>query len=308
MTRAFLAVLGAAATVVCCSSATVAPAPGPAGAETPPPGDARANDGACPTYGTPTTLATLEVDAINESSGLAASSLNAGVYWVHNDSGDAARAFAVSSEGKLLTTLSFDTAMPSDIEDMAIEDESPQRSFLYFGDIGDNGLVRKALTIHRVAEPKVGQAAITTPSEKMTFVYPDGAHNAETLLFDPLTKDLLVATKVEGGPSAIHRIGAFSAGQTVTTEKIAEVAIDLATGGEISRDGRIIGIRNYSPNAFLWIRLPGESLAAALARPPCKAPLANELQGESLAFQPGNAGFVTISEGKNPELHVTPFE
>lgn len=319
MTRASLAVLVAAATVICCSTSTVSPASSAvddAGAPetstpetgTPPDQDARPVDGVCPTYGTPTTLATLGSAAIVESSGLAASSLNAGVYWVHNDSGDVARAFAVSSEGKLLTILSFDTAMPTDIEDMAIEDESPGQSFLYFGDIGDNNAVRKELTIHRVAEPKVDQATITTPSEKMTVVYPDGAHNAETLLFDPLTKDLLIATKVAGGPSAIHRIGAFSAGQTVTTQKIAEVAIDFATGGEISRDGRIIGIRNYSPSAFLWIRLPGESLAAALARPPCKAPLANELQGESLAFQVGNRGFVTISEGKNPELHVTPFE
>lgn len=307
MPRASLAVLGAAATVLCCSSTTVSPAPGPDDAGTPA-ADAGVLDGACPAFGTPTTLGTLEVAAIDESSGLAASSLNAGVYWVHNDSGDVARAFAVSKEGKLLTTLSFDAAMPLDIEDMAIEDVSPERSFLYFGDIGDNDLVRKDVTIHRVAEPKVGPATVTTPSEKMTVVYPDGAHNAETLLFDPTTKDLLIATKVTGGPSAIHRVGPFVAGMIVTTEKIAEVAIDLATGGEISRDGRFIGIRSYAPKAFLWVRAPGESLAAALARPPCKAPLANELQGESLAFQVGNAGFVTISEGKNPELHVTPFE
>ncbi len=309
MPRALLAAsaFAAAAAALCCSSSAVTPAPGPTDAGTPEE-DARAADGACPSFGTPTTLGTLESAAIDESSGLAASSLNAGVYWVHNDSGDVARAFAVSSEGKLLTTLSFDTAMPLDIEDMAIEDESPGRSFLYFGDIGDNGLVRKQVTIHRVAEPKVGPATLTTPSEKMTVVYPDGAHNAETLLFDPTTKELLIATKVEGGPSAIHRVGPFAAGTTVTTEKIAEVAIDLATGGAISRDGHFIGIRNYAPNAYLWVRAPGESLAAALARSPCKAPLANELQGESLAFQIGNAGFVTISEGKNPELHVTPFE
>ncbi len=305
--RASLAALAAAATVLCCSSAPATPAPAQADASTPD-ADAGLADGGCPRFGTPTTLATLEIAAVNESSGLAASSLNAGVYWAHNDSGDTARAFAVSSEGKLLTTLSFDTAMPVDIEDMAIEDESPERSLLYFGDIGDNGLVRKQLTIHRVAEPKVGAAMVTTPSEKMMVVYPDGAHNAETLLFDPITKDLLIVTKVEGGPSAIHRVGPFAPGRTVTTEKIAEVAIDRATGGEISRDGRYIGIRNYSPNAFLWVRGPGEGLAAALARPPCKAPLANELQGESLAFQLGNTGFVTISEGRNPELHVTPFE
>ena len=305
MSRAFLVALGAAAaTVISCSSARVVPAP----SETDAGADAAVASGTCSAYGTPTTLTTLESSAIDESSGLAASSRNAGVYWLHNDSGDTARAFAVSSAGKLLTTLTFDTAMPVDIEDMAIQDESPERSFLYFGDIGDNGRVRKQLTIHRVEEPKVGAATVTTPSEKMTVVYPDGAHNAETLLFDPITKDLLIATKVEGGPSAIHRVGPFAAGRTVTTEKIAEVAIDLATGGDISRDGHTIGIRNYSPNALLWVRAPGEGLAAALARPPCKAPLANELQGESFAFQPGAAGFVTMSEGKKPELHVTPLQ
>jgi hypothetical protein len=301
MTRTSLAALGTAATVLCCSSMTSTPAGIPEA-------DSGVRGGGCPAFGTPSPLGALEAAPIDESSGLAASSLNAGVYWVHNDSGDVARAFATSSEGKLLMTLNFDESMPLDIEDMAIEDDPMDGSFLYFGDIGDNDLVRTQLTIHRAREPKIGPATLTTPSEKMTVMYPDGAHNAETLLFDPITKDLLIATKVPGGPSAIHRVGPFAAGTTITTEKIAEVAVERATGGDISRDGRFIGIRNYSPNAFVWVRARGESLAAALARPPCSAPVANELQGEALAFQVGNTGFVTISEGKNPELHVTPIE
>lgn len=215
----------------------------------------------------------------------------------------------MNSQGKLLATLAFDTAKPRDIEDIAVEDDSPGRSFLYFGDIGDNQGSRTELTIHRVAEPKLtgGTAQLTAISEKMTVSYPDRQHNAETLLFDPSTKDLLIATKKPGGPSAIHRVGRFAAGTKVTTEEIATVDIDLATGGEISRDGRLVAIRNYSTSVFVWVRAPGEGVAAALSRPPCKLPLAPEKQGEAFAFLTGGKGYVTISEGPSPELHVNLF-
>lgn len=264
---------------------------------------------ACLSVGKPATAGTVDSPDVAEASGIVASAVNTDVYWVHNDSGDVARAFALSREGKLLATLRFDTVKPRDIEDTAIEDESPDRSALYFGDIGDNEEVRKDLTIHRVVEPKLGaDAQLTAISEKMTVTYPDGPHNAETLLFDPTTKDLLIATKKAGGPSFLHRIGPFAAGKTVKTEKIAEVDIDLATGGEISRDGRYIAIRNYTTNVFVWGRTPGESVADALARPPCKLPVAKEPQGEAFAFLADTKGFVTISEGASPALHISLFE
>src|SRR5262245_20994043 len=39
-------------------------------------------------YGSPVHLANLENQSVKESSGIAASRLNAGVFWTHNDSGD----------------------------------------------------------------------------------------------------------------------------------------------------------------------------------------------------------------------------
>ena len=262
--------------------------------------------GSCPKAGTLETTAIDAPDAV-ETSGIVESKQNAGVYWIHNDSGDTARAFAIDSDGHLVTTLSFDTVKPRDIEDIAIEDDGDV-SYLYFGDIGDNDEVRTELTIHKVEEPKLGSAATTTAtSQRMTVVYEDGAHNAETLLFDPITKDLLIATKKAGGPSAIHKIGPFQAGKKVTTEKIATVDVDTATGGEISRDGKYIAIRNYSKSVFVWVRGDGESLADALGHDACKLPLATEGQGEAFAWQVGNKGYVTVSEG-TAELHVTPLK
>lgn len=262
----------------------------------------------CPTASNPKAAGALSASEIVEASGIVASTFNPDVYWVHNDSGDTARAFAIGTDGTLKATLAFDTAAPRDIEDIAIEDESPERSLIYFGDIGDNDAVRTELTIHRVVEPKIGGAAkLVATSEKMIVTYVDGAHNAETLLFDPLTKDLLIATKKAGGPSAIHRIGPFVAGGKARTEKIASVAIDLATGGEISRDGKYIAIRSYATSALLWTRAPGESIATALARAPCKIPVATEAQGEAFAFLPGAKGYVTLGEGASASLNVALF-
>lgn len=263
----------------------------------------------CPVAGAASTTGTITAPEVKETSGIVQSARNPGVFWVHNDSGDTARVFAVKADGTLLATLAYDTAKPTDVEDIAIEDVSADQSFLYLGDIGDNAEARAQLTIHRVAEPKLGGspgAQLTATSEKMTVTYADGPHNAETLLFDPVTKDLFIATKKTGGPSAIHRVGPFTPGGSVKTEKIASVAIDLATGGEISRDGRLVAIRNYGPSAFVWPRAEGETLTAALSRAPCKLPIMKgEPQGEAFAFLAANDGYVTISEGASPELHVT---
>ncbi len=275
-----------------------------------PPEETSVQPTTCPKVaGKPKNAGAVGAAAIDETSGIAVSSQNPNVFWIHNDSGDTARTFAVSNTGVLRATVNFDTVKPDDIEDMAIEDTAGG-SNLYFGDIGDNAVARKSLTIHRVAEPKlaVGESTLNLTSEKMTVTYVDGPHNAETLLFDATTKDLLIATKVSGGPSAIHRIGKFVAGGKAVTEKIAEVAIDLATGGEISRDGSLIAIRNYSAEGFAWRRAKGESIADALGKAPCKVPMGDEPQGETFAFLVDGTGYVSLSEGVGAMLHVALFE
>jgi hypothetical protein len=274
---------------------------------------APARAGACPVTREPAISGQLDAVEIDEASGIVSSSLNPDVFWVHNDSGDSARAFAVSATGNLLATLRFDGAAPVDIEDIAIEDVGPGESFLYLGDIGDNGSVRSELTIHRVAEPKLAPPSakaeeVTRASEKMTVRYHDGPHDAEALLFDPVTKELLLATKKLFGGSVIYRVGPFHPGATVTTERVGLAAADFVTGGDISRDGRLIALRNYGTSAFVWTRAPGESLQTAIGRAPCRVPVVTETQGEAFGFLAGGMGYVTISEGASAELHVAVFE
>lgn len=110
------------------------------------------------------------------------------------------------------------------------------------------------------------------------------------------------------GPSSFHRIGKFTAGGKATTEKIGEFSIDLATGGTISRDGKYIAIRNYTNVGYLWVRETGETLEQALAREPCKIPIATEAQGEAFDFLSDGTGYVTTSEGASAPLNVTLYQ
>lgn len=269
----------------------------------------------CPTFSKGTVVCTVQGgDFVTESSGIAASKLNPDVYWIHNDSGeDIGRGFAVNKKGEVVLELTFDENKPEDIEDMAIEDTAEGKANLFFGDIGDNEEARESLTIHRVAEPDLSSIKGTTSkvtSEKMTVVYEDGAHNAETLLFDPVTKDLYIATKKMHGVSYIHRVGPFAAGKKVTTKKIGQAEVDFATGGDISRDGKYIILRtSLSKDGYLWIReTPDEDLAEVFKRAPCPVTFPSEKQGEAVGWLPDGSGFVSISEGTEPDLHMTLFK
>ena len=74
----------------------------------------------CPSYLPGRKVGAISAGYIDEASGLVASRKNPGVFWVHNDSGDAARVYALSREGKLLGIYQLDKVVAIDFEDIAI--------------------------------------------------------------------------------------------------------------------------------------------------------------------------------------------
>jgi hypothetical protein len=276
----------------------------------------------------PSTSAVLASPDIVEISGLAVSRTQPGVIWAHNDSGDIARVFAISPAGEHLRTFTLAGAAATDWEDMAIgPGPTPGSDYLYLGDIGDNQAVRSNITVYRVSEPAVSTSSM--PSDELTAVeaitlrYPDKPHDAETLLVDPVTGDLFIVTKeIVAGVSSVFRAAApVTAGPEIVTEKVAEFdlrenksgvvvppdASPLAnvgwvpTGGDILSDGSLIAIRTYS-TVWVWSRGEDETVAEAIASPPCEGPSIVEPQGEAIAFG-GNDRYYTLSEGAGPALH-----
>jgi hypothetical protein len=240
-----------------------------------------------------------------EISGLVASPTQPGVLWAHNDSGDRARIFALRSDGSLIASLDVPGAEATDWEDIAV---GPGGDLL-LGDIGDNRSVRKGIDIYRVREPRLaGGPTTTAAATRLRLTYPDGAHDAETLLADPRTGEIVVVTKRLDGRSGVYVVRAPA------RDKPAEAVLrragslrlglaGLATAGDVSGDGRTIAIRTYTA-LYAWTRKPGASLASTLARKPCvgSVQLGREGQGESLALGQDGRSFFTLAEGANAAL------
>lgn len=259
-------------------------------------------------------LGTIKAKDIEESSGLAASRCQPDVLWTHNDSGDEAYLFAVSTGGKLLGTWRVAGAENVDWEDMAAFKDSSGRCFLYLGDTGDNKGKNPEHAVYRVREPVIDHAAAATTrktahptntAEVTRFLYPDRAQDAETLMVHPRSGDIYIVTKHEGGPAGIYvlRTPQFS-GQVMRLERVADLSVPaipngLVTGGDISPDGRRAVICDYA-QAYEWT-LPNENanFDEIWKIPPEVLDVGKRKHGETVTYGlDGNSIFLT-SEGRN---------
>ena len=253
-------------------------------------------------------VGTLQTELVNEASGIVASRKNPGVLWVHNDSGDLPRIFAIDAKGVLLGIYYVEKAHLQDWEDIAIgPGPDPNQDYLYIGDIGDNTAKRLSVIVYRVAEPKVdpnrpiGRAKIG-PAEAIELTYPDGPKDAETLLVDPWNLDIYIISKRDLFSKVYRAAYPQSTEKRTTMTHVATLPWGLAVGGDISPDGRLVIVR--SPfNASIWERSKGQELQQAFRGRELKFSLLFEVQGEGICFEGHGRGFFTISEGAGAAIN-----
>jgi hypothetical protein len=256
---------------------------------------------------------------VHESSGLAASRLNPGLLWTHNDSGDGPFLYAFDGEGRRRGVWRVAGARAVDWEDMAVgPGPEPGRAYLYVGDIGDNGRERPHVNVYRVPEPRVApedadatrqRPRATEPAEELRLKYPDGPHNAEALLVHPSTGDLYVVVKNGEPACAVYRLRAAQlTGGVNTLERAGEFRSpsplgSLVTGGAISPDGRRVVICDYL--SAYEMRLPDASddFDDIWQQTPAAIPLGPRDQGEAVCYRPDGAALLATSEG-SPALLV----
>jgi hypothetical protein len=261
----------------------------------------------CSACGSPATAGAIADDDIEEASGLVASAIHPGVFYVHNDSGSDAEIFAIGAAGQDLGAFDVEGASAVDWEDIA-RGPCSAGSCLYLADIGDNDSERSSYTIYRAPEPGSVGSNGDIQAAAFSFTYPDGSHNAETLLVHPDTGVITLVTKVASGKSSVYELELPSspAGVLVAT-KTGEIAppggSPRFTGGDVHPAGLGVLLRT-STHALFYPASPGQRVAETLAGAPCAVPVAAEEQGEAIAWSPGGAGYVTVSEGSNPDLHA----
>ena len=247
---------------------------------------------------------TLESDEIDEASGLVVSRSDPSYLWTHNDSGGDPALYLITDVGGNSGKYTIAGASNIDWEDIAVgPGPIDTATYLFIGDIGDNRAVRDSLTIYRVVAPdltvpNLPQQATLTGAEPITFQYPDGARDAETLMVDPVTRDIYILSKREANIGIYRLPFPQSTSETITAERMGTIPFTNIVAGDISADGSGILIKNYF-NVYHWVRSPGESVAVALMKDPSRLNYAAEPQGEAIAWDPDGGSYYTVSEEAN---------
>jgi hypothetical protein len=227
----------------------------------------------------------VKVADLPEASGLAMSRRVPGRLWAHNDSGEPIL-YALDTKGVVTGRLQLIGAEVEDWEAVAVG-PCPAGACIHVADIGDNDAERTRVTVYRVIEPS-GAAGSALPSERFHATYPDGPHDAESLLISPDGR-LHVVTKGDTGPVAIYRFPAeLRPGATVQLERVGhprdsrQQAADRITDGAVSPDGAWVALRT---NHALLLYDAGEWLAGSWPEPRrVDLKSLGEPQGEGVAF------------------------
>ena len=238
----------------------------------------------------------VRIPDLPEASGVAVSRRSPGRLWAHNDSGDVL--VALDTRGSVTGRVSVSGMKVDDWEAVAVG-ACPDGSCIYIADIGDNQAGRKRITIHRVPEPANENSVVV----KDTFhaMYPDGAHDAETLLVAPDGR-LFIVTKGEtdavglyrfprelrpGATHQLERVGQPRSGKASETERV--------TDGAVSPDGTWVVLR--TKQGFTLHR--GEDLFAGNWRDAGRVDLkaVGEAQGEGIAIAADGTVYLTGEGG-----------
>jgi hypothetical protein len=245
----------------------------------------------------------LENTAIDEASGLTRSNKNNNVLWVHNDSGDHARLFAVGTQGQHLGVVNIESVSANDWEDIASFSKDG-KDYLLIADVGDNSASRSQISFHIIEEPDV--STLSQPFSlsveaawSINSTFPDGARDCEGVAVDPLSEEIILLTKRDM-PPRLYSLPISPATGIVSASYLGEVTSipapskeDLQlrhgknrsrpTGLDISPNGKVIGVLTYK-DSYLFTKSDGDSWVETLNQPPQALKIAPLKQAEAGGF------------------------
>jgi hypothetical protein len=264
-----------------------------------------------PAYATPQRLAELANKAVRESSGLAASHRQQGVFWTHNDSGDDPRVYAFDLQGRDLGSCLLSNIVAFDCEDMAsfVYKNTP---YLLLADVGDNDHAATVHSLHVIEEPQAPADRGRREEHVMVartihYSYEDGAQNCEAVAIDPTDRTVLLVSKELLAPAGVYSLSwpTGDAEKVLTARRIGTLNIPVVTALDVSCDGRRAVALTYL-HAFEYSRAEGESWSVAFSRPPRMIAMPLRAQGESICYGADGKSLYLTSEKLPTPLWVVP--
>jgi len=236
----------------------------------------------------PQALFTMHDPRIVESSSLVVSSVDPGLAYTANDSGDGADIYTIDiNTGDTVAVTTLAGVDPTDAEAMA---PGPGGT-LYFADIGDNSATRRGVTVYWIDQPAATDA--TVDPQSATLVYPGGARDAETLLVDPASGRLFLVSKELFGGTIFAAPSRLSTDHTNRLQPVG-TAPSLVTDGAFLPSGQVV-LRTYT-SAVVYDPSSWTALSSTT--------LPEQPQGESIAaLPPGPAEVLVGSEGVDSAVY-----
>eukprot|EP00441_Pelagodinium_beii_P045619 CAMPEP_0197620976 /NCGR_PEP_ID=MMETSP1338-20131121/1650_1 /TAXON_ID=43686 ORGANISM="Pelagodinium beii, Strain RCC1491" /NCGR_SAMPLE_ID=MMETSP1338 /ASSEMBLY_ACC=CAM_ASM_000754 /LENGTH=353 /DNA_ID=CAMNT_0043190293 /DNA_START=63 /DNA_END=1124 /DNA_ORIENTATION=+ len=279
---------------------------------------------ACPATEEGQTFGNVQTSQVDECSGLAASRVNLGFYWVNNDSGAGPNLYAIDKHGKHVARLYVHGSSANDWEDIAVG-PGPQEgaSYIYIADTGDNYRSRGSVQIYRVMEPQVPEGRdrnddIHVSAEKFDIRYPDGSHDCEAMFVDQGAAAMAAGTvgrvyiitkgdnrnsdpRWGGGDLFYVDLPNYPAGDLTFQPANAHLPYEWITGADISPDGHLIAVRSYG-EVLMWPRNALSVEESLKNNNVCYVNKKGEQQGEAIAFGANSDHYITVSEGRYPPV------
>jgi len=271
-----------------------------------------------------TPIAIVKHPPIDEMSGIVKSRRYADTYWVHNDSGDVARIFAINAKGEVLMPpyekrfwanepvagkkpwqgIRIEGASNIDWEDIAIDGDT-----LYLSDMGNNGNARRDLGVYDVTEPNPLATGATRALKFLPIRYPDQKEfpgkdwhfdceaifvRAHKLYF--ITKHRLHGNFVMPEDSAkLYRLDSSFTDRPNVLKKVDEQTGlgGWVTAADLSPDGKTLAVLTNALKAGIWLYDISKTKENWLHAPSRHIPLSGVRQAEGICFVDGKTVLIT---------------
>lgn len=216
----------------------------------------------CQSWQAPREVGQLNVDLVDEASGMVASTTHSDrLYWI-NDSGDKGAFYVSRLDGRDTKRVAIEGFKPRDTEAMTMV-TWPDGPHLVIGDIGDNRARRTEISLVFIKESESFSSSVK-PTRIFKLKYPDGAHDTEAMTALP-NGDILFITKeiklgfFKPGPAGVYLAAKdqFNSTQkTIKLRKMGNLPLNVwlkdqysfgqvATDAAVNHQRQVLGILTY---------------------------------------------------------------
>jgi hypothetical protein len=250
----------------------------------------------------------VESPDLPEISGIALSNYRADAFWAHNDSGNSAELFLVSTDGRTLARFKLLGATALDWEDICTFELGDQ-GYIAIGDVGDNSKRRASVRIYLLPEPKIDSKASsivelqTSDFKAIDFTYTDGPRDCEAMAFDRTSRSFWMVERILQTERTDQMPGIYFLKMTEQLEALHGVARRIGkfprpnvTGMDFSRDNYTVVVRDYF-FAHLMTRNAGQRWRELFQQGEwVTIPLPLQRQGEAVCFSQDAKSIIVASE------------